>query len=108
MTESHLASFRECLVVVARERKYLMLLEAPPLHEVIAFTTPHIKAGHPQFVAMDGLEKIELHVYASNRNAHRFGFEEEGRLRRKGKVDGVYDDQILMGLFLQDVNGLSS
>jgi ribosomal protein S18 acetylase RimI-like enzyme len=59
-----------------------------------------------------GLEKVELVVYASNRSAinlyRKFGFEVEGRQRRKRKIDGVYDDQILMGLFLLGEDALSS
>ena len=49
-----------------------------------------------------GLEKIELSVYASNVPAlslyRSVGFVEEGRKVRGRKVDGRYDDVILMGL----------
>lgn len=52
-----------------------------------------------------GLEKLELRVYASNRAARRlyrkFGFVTEGRQVRSRKLDGKYDDIILMGLFLR-------
>ena len=48
------------------------------------------------------LEKIELSVYASNVPAlslyRSVGFVEEGRKVRGRKVDGRYDDVILMGL----------
>lgn len=51
-----------------------------------------------------GIEKLELRVYASNRIARRlyekFGFATEGRQVRARKLDGRYDDIILMGLFL--------
>lgn len=51
------------------------------------------------------LEKLELRVYASNRAARRlyrnFGFVMEGRLVRARKIDGKYDDIILMALFLR-------
>ena len=47
------------------------------------------------------IEKIELQVYASNRPARafyrRFGFKQEGRRARARKLDGKYDDVILMG-----------
>jgi ribosomal protein S18 acetylase RimI-like enzyme len=49
------------------------------------------------------IEKIELQVYASNRPARalyrKFGFRQEGRRIRARKLDGEYDDVILMGFF---------
>ena len=51
-----------------------------------------------------GIEKIELQVYASNRAARvlyrDFGFRQEGRRVRARKLDGKYDDVILMGKLL--------
>jgi RimJ/RimL family protein N-acetyltransferase len=47
-------SFRACLDAVARETKYLAMLEAPPLESVQSFVTDNIAHGHPQFVAHDG------------------------------------------------------
>lgn len=51
-----------------------------------------------------GIEKIELQVYASNRAARalyrKFGFRQEGRRVRARKLDGKYDDVVLMGLLL--------
>ena len=53
-----------------------------------------------------GLEKIELSVYASNEPAitlyRRLGFLEEGKKMRGRFVDGIYDDIILMALFLKE------
>ncbi len=50
------------------------------------------------------IEKLELQVYASNvpalRLYEKFGFEVEGRRVRARKLDGRYDDVVLMGLFL--------
>ncbi|WP_294344899.1 GNAT family N-acetyltransferase [Prosthecochloris sp.] len=50
----------------------------------------------------NGLERIELEVFASNIVAVRlyryFGFLEEGRKRKARKLDGTYDDVILFGL----------
>lgn len=48
----HIESFREALDKVSRERKYLTLLEAPPLESVRAFVLGMIENGHPQFVAV--------------------------------------------------------
>jgi ribosomal protein S18 acetylase RimI-like enzyme len=51
-----------------------------------------------------GLEKVELHVYTSNLAAialyRRFGFEEEGLIKRYRKLDGRYFDCLMMGKFL--------
>jgi RimJ/RimL family protein N-acetyltransferase len=51
-----------------------------------------------------GIEKIELQVLASNRAARalyrKFGFRHEGRRIRARKLDGKYDDVILMGKLL--------
>ncbi|PKK88997.1 MAG: GNAT family N-acetyltransferase [Candidatus Wallbacteria bacterium HGW-Wallbacteria-1] len=53
---------------------------------------------------VNGLEKVELEVFATNtagiRLYERTGFQLEGRRVRARKIDGNYDDLILMGLFL--------
>ncbi len=50
-----------------------------------------------------GMERVELGVFASNTRAaalyRRFGFRVEGVRRRARKLDGVYDDVIMMALF---------
>jgi ribosomal protein S18 acetylase RimI-like enzyme len=48
------ASFHACLDVVARERKYLAMFEAPPLESVAAFVADNVAHHHPQLVARDG------------------------------------------------------
>jgi ribosomal protein S18 acetylase RimI-like enzyme len=52
--------------------------------------------------ARERFEQVELSVYASNDRAHalyrRSGFVERGRWPKGRKVDGVYDDVILMSL----------
>jgi ribosomal protein S18 acetylase RimI-like enzyme len=51
-----------------------------------------------------GLEKMELDVFESNRSAIRlyeeFGFTLEGRKVKSRKLDGTYDNILLMGKFL--------
>ena len=51
-----------------------------------------------------GLEKIELQVYTTNTPAialyKKFGFEEEGLLRKYRKLDGQYFDCLSMAKFL--------
>lgn len=53
-----------------------------------------------------GLEKIELGVYASNGPAlalyRSMGFTEEGVHRRARLLDGVYDDIVMMALWLEE------
>ncbi|WP_430396822.1 N-acetyltransferase family protein [Ferrovibrio sp.] len=47
-----------------------------------------------------GIERVELQVYASNAPAialyRKFGFETEGMKRRARKIDGRYDDILIM------------
>lgn len=54
-----------------------------------------------------GLERIELVAFMSNARAialyRKLGFVEEGVKRRVRKVDGVYDDDLMMAL-LRDVD----
>ncbi len=54
-----------------------------------------------------GLERVELDVYASNTAAIRlyeqFGFQVEGRKHRARKLDGRYDDLIMMALWTESV-----
>jgi len=149
-----IAGFRQVLDQVARERRYLLLLEAPPLDKVEAFVRANIKRNVAQFVAVDagqvvgwgdirpypqpgvthtgvlgmgllaeyrgqglgyrlleatvsqalanGLTRIELEVFASNRAAialyEKFGFEHEGLKRKARYVDGSWDDFVMMAL----------
>jgi len=51
-----------------------------------------------------GLEKVELNVYTSNLPAvalyKKFGFEQEGLIKKYRKLDGQYFDCLAMGKFL--------
>lgn len=49
----HIAGFRDVLEGVARERRYLALLEAPPAARVRRFVLANLRAGAAQFVAVD-------------------------------------------------------
>lgn len=56
IAEQHIESFRTAVDRVARERRYLALLEAPPLEAVREFVRGNIRNGNPQFVALvDGV-----------------------------------------------------
>lgn len=49
----HVAGFRDVLDGVARERRFLAFLEAPPLARMRRFVHDGLRAGIPQFVAVD-------------------------------------------------------
>jgi RimJ/RimL family protein N-acetyltransferase len=49
----HIAGFRDVLDEVARERRWLAFLEAPPLDRVRRFVLGNLRAGTAQFVAVD-------------------------------------------------------
>jgi RimJ/RimL family protein N-acetyltransferase len=152
--ENHIDGFHRTLDFVARERRYLAWLEAPPPESTRAFVLDHIKRGHPQFVVVAagevvgwcdvspkdrptyahtgvlgmgllplfrgrgigadlirrslaaakafGFHRVELTVREDNANAialyKRVGFATEGVQRDAVKVDGVYEDLILMAV----------
>jgi RimJ/RimL family protein N-acetyltransferase len=50
--EEHISGFRAAIDVVARERKYLAFLEAPPLENVTKFVLRNIELAYPQFVVL--------------------------------------------------------
>lgn len=52
ITPDHIESFHRALDRVARERKYLSFLEAPPLDQVRRFILDRIAAGDPGLVAI--------------------------------------------------------
>jgi ribosomal protein S18 acetylase RimI-like enzyme len=152
-------SFHRCLDSVARERRYLALVQAPPLDAVSDFVRGNIVNGVPQLVAATprdevvgwcditgtpmegfthcghvgmgvrsdyrgrglgttllraaldrarekGLERIELEVFASNTPAvelyKKLGFVTEGVKKNARKIDGAYDDVVLMALALDE------
>lgn len=48
------AGYRECLDVVAREKRYLAQIEALPLDQIERFVRESVEADAAQFVAVDG------------------------------------------------------
>ncbi|MET4388709.1 ribosomal protein S18 acetylase RimI-like enzyme [Bradyrhizobium sp. F1.4.3] len=58
ISETHIESFHRALDTVARERRYLAFLEAPPLEAARVFVLDMIARGHPQFVALSGGEVV--------------------------------------------------
>jgi RimJ/RimL family protein N-acetyltransferase len=151
----YLESFRSTLDAVAKERRFLIVLEAPPLERIQEFVRDNIARGGVQFFAVDradrvvgwcdvnrhrlegyrhsgalgigllapyrgrgigaqlalaaidaarmnGIERIELEVWASNVTAIalylQLGFVHEGLRRRARLLDGQYDDGVEMAL----------
>jgi RimJ/RimL family protein N-acetyltransferase len=52
--EEHIEGYHAALDVVAREHRYLALLEAPPVEASRRFVNHNIAGGFPHFVALDG------------------------------------------------------
>lgn len=50
----HVAGFRAALDAVAQERRYLAMLEAPPIARVRRFVLDSLREGATHFVALDG------------------------------------------------------
>ena len=58
IAQGHIDGFHRALDIVARERRYLAFLEAPPIESTRAFVLNNIKHGHPQFVALSACEVV--------------------------------------------------
>jgi ribosomal protein S18 acetylase RimI-like enzyme len=58
IAEEHVEGFWAGLDSVARERRYLTFLQAPPLEEVGNFLRRNIRKGHPQYVALSGVKVV--------------------------------------------------
>jgi ribosomal protein S18 acetylase RimI-like enzyme len=54
ITLDQIESFHRTLDFVARERRYLSFMQAPPLESTRAFILNNIQEGYPQFVALSG------------------------------------------------------
>jgi ribosomal protein S18 acetylase RimI-like enzyme len=52
IARSHAASFRQCLDIVAREKKYLAQIEAAPLERIEDFVRESVANDSSQFVAV--------------------------------------------------------
>jgi ribosomal protein S18 acetylase RimI-like enzyme len=150
--QDHIESFHRALDFVARERRYLAFLEAPPVEAIRTFVLGNIEQGHPQLVALSagevigwcdvtpkprpiyahsgvlgiallpefrsrgigrqlidrtliaartfGFHRVELTVRENNANAIELyktvGFEIEGLQRDAVKVDGVFENVVMM------------
>jgi RimJ/RimL family protein N-acetyltransferase len=57
-TGADAAAFRACLDAVARERRYLALVEAPPIEQVRGFLAAALARGAVQFLALSDGEVV--------------------------------------------------
>lgn len=57
-TDAHVESFRRCVDAVARERRWLALVEAPPLAQTRAFVAMLRAGGGVQMLAVDADEQV--------------------------------------------------
>ena len=70
----HAASFRAALDIVAREKRYLAMVEAPALEQVHSFVAGNVERGVPQFVALEGDRVVgwaDIVPSATHGTAHR-------------------------------------
>ena len=58
ITQEHIESFHRTLDFVARERRYLAFLEAPPVELIRIFVLGNIEQGYPELVALSAGEVI--------------------------------------------------
>ncbi|MGY3449711.1 N-acetyltransferase family protein [Bradyrhizobium sp. USDA 4353] len=58
ITAAYIESFHRTLDCVARERRYLSFVQAPPLDKTRAFILNNINEGYPQFVALSAGEVV--------------------------------------------------
>ena len=58
ISEEYIENFHRCLDSVARERKHLAFLEAPPLDSTRDFVISNITKNVPQFIAIKGNDVI--------------------------------------------------
>lgn len=72
INEAHIEGFHAVVDAVARERKYLAMLYAPPLEKARAFVLDNIRNRRPGVVALVGqrvvgwcdISSLQRHVYA--------------------------------------------
>ena len=58
IVEEYIESYHRCLDSVARERRYLAFVQAPPLTSTRRFVLSNIEHDVPQFVALSGEEVV--------------------------------------------------
>jgi ribosomal protein S18 acetylase RimI-like enzyme len=77
VSQEHIEGLHACLDSVARERKYLGMVEAPPLETVRSFVLSYLEIHAPQFVAVIDNEVIG---WSDIHPGKREGFKHSGQL----------------------------
>jgi RimJ/RimL family protein N-acetyltransferase len=82
IAEEHADGFHAVLDLVARERKYLAMVEAPPLEKVREFIRRNVSRGALQWVAVDSARSVHNGVvgWCDILPDEREGFRHVGRL----------------------------
>jgi ribosomal protein S18 acetylase RimI-like enzyme len=104
ITEEHIEGFYRCLDAVARERKYLALVQAPPLEAVRQFAPRSIESAAIRLVALSQEENQARVVgWCDISPMEREGFTHCGRLGM-----GVHADFRRRGIGTRLINGAIS
>jgi RimJ/RimL family protein N-acetyltransferase len=77
VSEDDAESVREALDSVARERRYILMVEAPPLDDVRRFIAESILSDDPYYIAANGKEIVGFCAITRRKEA---GFGHVGRL----------------------------
>jgi hypothetical protein len=112
MAEEFVPSYHKCLDAIARERRYLAFVQAPPLESSREFVLTNIANGAPAFVALRGDEVVGwcditptslvgfTHCGRLGMGIRKMGFVLEGVKKKARNLDGAYDDLVQMALFI--------
>lgn len=77
IAEEHIEGFHACYDVVARERRYIAYLQAPPIENMRKMTLDYIAKGNLQLVALDDSQVVG---WCSVIRFELEGFKHRGRL----------------------------
>jgi RimJ/RimL family protein N-acetyltransferase len=90
IAEEHIEGFHACLDAVCRERRYLGMLQAPPLASVRDFVQSNIENSVPQFVALhDGIVVGWCDISPNRREGFRHCGELGMGVRRDHRRQGI-------------------
>jgi RimJ/RimL family protein N-acetyltransferase len=98
----HIESFRRAVDIVARERRYLTLLEAFPLRETREFVLSVMEKGDPMFVALANGEvvgwcDIQRHPFPAHSHRGTLGMGVLPDYRRRGIGARLMDQTLKQG-----------
>lgn len=95
--EAHVEGIHAVLDSVAREERYLAMLQAPPLEEVRKFVNESVAKERPQLVALADQRPVGwCDVIEKPRDALKHSGTLAGLCRRHMRVRGEYHDSYFM------------